>query len=396
MIFPPIELAKNGFIVFNVDESKCPITGKGYKYKDWIDLAGRDIVLQVNYEINAFGMRLGEQINTRKICSLDFDCCHKPKNSTEYLPEQQCIELLNKYNIAVDNCKDGMYSSSTAGNYNVLVDYTDVPELVNLLTKQKAKVVKKDCGLELLLAGNQVIPPTATKCKITQVLGKPRQFMGDIPFMILEVGSPVIKFITDYIEDAIVKPVEKPAIVKPVVVNTIPLQFRLQSESSGIVRDGVPTNNATVDSKVIERYTDMLMTGLNFHMEYNDYLKISGVMKTNGFSNESFCNWVATTSPKDNTHLDLWNAPCKIGKISIFTLDNICKSVNPDFYKTWLTKWKINPTFELYKQFDAIFTVDILYVTAFTSGSLAEAFKLAYGDIFRYCNKTVFHFNGVY
>ena len=80
-----------------------------------------------------------------------------------------------EYRAGVGEKLDGLYSSSTQGNFNVLVDYTNSNQLRELVkTIGKAKFTYHE--MEILLGGYQVIPPSATTCKITHEKGNPRTF----------------------------------------------------------------------------------------------------------------------------------------------------------------------------------------------------------------------------
>jgi len=259
-----------------------------------------------------YGIKCGRQMNGKFIICLDFDI-YDPTS------QKDCEKCKKCYDDYSDICgsEDGMYSSSTEGNYNVLCDITDCNELIELAEERGVETFKPivGCGLEFQITKHQVIPPTATPCKKTGRIDVRREYgVGCNAFKIVEHNDDVCL----YLERLLKINTKKPYV-------------------AGI-------NNAvgkSVDS--LEQYKDMLMNGLNFHMEdYTDYLKITGVMKTNGFDKELFCEWVATTNPKDDSHLELWDSPCKYEKMSLGVLNNICKEVNPEFYKTWYAKWFVS------------------------------------------------------
>ena len=86
---------------------------------------------------------------------------------------------------------DGIFDSSTQGNMTVLIDYTDSP-LINKFIKQLNSKHEKKYNkfviheLEILLGGNQVIPPSQTICKITGELGNSRKFRDDQMFYVIK------------------------------------------------------------------------------------------------------------------------------------------------------------------------------------------------------------------
>ena len=113
-------LVAEKFNLFNVDLDKAPINKKGKKMVKWQEKSYDELVAEHNYNSTMWELSLGEQSNGRYILSLDFDVYDKNTNST--CPNTE--KLLNDY---LSHCanKNGMYSSSTEGNMNVLVDYTE-------------------------------------------------------------------------------------------------------------------------------------------------------------------------------------------------------------------------------------------------------------------------------
>jgi len=280
---------------------------------------------------------------------------------------KMCKKYFDTYS-DVCGTEDGMYESSTEGNWNVLCDITECIDLIDLCEKRATETFKPipNCGLEFQITKHQVIPPTATPCKKTGKTDKRREFSDNAhPFKIVKPSDPIHQYLGKLL--TMTKP-------KPYIAGS--------------------NTTENKDETVIRQYTEMLMNGLNFHMaDFTDYLRIREVLKTNGFSKELFCDWVATTNPKDQTHLELWDAPCKYDKMSLGVLNNICKSVNPEFYKIWMKKWKINPN----KLLDSIFgNKNANGGYSFMDGQLADAFKLLFGDKFIYYCKKVYCFNSVY
>ena len=256
-----------------------------------------------------YGIKCGRQMNGKYIICLDFDIYDKETDSDC----KMCKKYFDTYS-DVCGTEDGMYESSTEGNWNVLCDITECIDLINLCEKRATETFKPipNCGLEFQITKHQVIPPTATPCKKTGNADKRREFSDNAhPFKIVQPTDSVHQ----YLGNLLIMKQPKPYIADS---NTI----------------------ENKDESVKKQYTEMLMNGLNFHMaDYNDYLRIREVLKTNGFSKELFCEWIATTNPKDDTHLELWDAPCKYENMNMGVLNNICKKVNPVFYKSWLAKF---------------------------------------------------------
>lgn len=175
------DLVSDRFNLFNVDNQKCPCDRNGKRMANWNTKTYDELVSEHNYKSEKWGLSLGKQSNDRYIMSLDFDCYSKNLNGD--CPATKL--LLTEY---LANCKNnhGIYSSSTEGNMNVLVDYSRSESLKSLFAKIGGNKFQNN-GLEILIRGNQVIPPTQTNCKKTQTLGNARTFQNpDFPFYIID------------------------------------------------------------------------------------------------------------------------------------------------------------------------------------------------------------------
>tara|TARA_R110002096_G_scaffold82975_2_gene192808 strand:+ start:6108 stop:8813 length:2706 start_codon:yes stop_codon:yes gene_type:complete len=189
------KLATDGFKFINVNTEKQPVDKAGNKIAKWNTLTAKQLKLKTNFNAGKFGIVLGEQDNYKLILSLDFDCC-KLQNG-EYVDCVNTIEYLKKFNAIGNNA--GMFKSSTEGNYNVLIDYTNTTILKDkLLSMEKSSYKSKSSHLELLLKGQQVIPPTATKCKRSGDLNE-REPLSEHFTNVIEDGDDVSEFILDYI-----------------------------------------------------------------------------------------------------------------------------------------------------------------------------------------------------
>jgi len=208
----PKTLVDSGYTIMNVRKhdlkingktlsAKSPINSKAFGIKDWDKMLHSELVSMCDYNKPykfGFGIRLGKQQNNKLILSLDFDCCKKIDG--EYVDCYETINLLDKYIESVGNEK-GMFSSSTEGNKNILIDYTDAPKLKEIVEGiGKNNIHRDNCGLELLIYGNQVIPPTQTKCKKNGIVGKPREFLTDVIFNVVNDDDPTSLFIIDYVK----------------------------------------------------------------------------------------------------------------------------------------------------------------------------------------------------
>ncbi len=207
------------YTLYNVNAKKVPVCGN-IPIRDWNKMSHEDLIKKLDLGIEKIGIRLGEQGNGKNILSLDFDLCNKVNG--EYVDCEETKQLLDYYYKCNNNNEEGMYTSSTINNKNVLVDYTNTTELKDkILNCKKVKIVKKDCGFELLLGGNQVIPPTMTKCKKSNQFLYPRKFLTDKPIKIINDDDPTCKFILEWFDKCEVIKTEKKTTPKKVKPNVM-------------------------------------------------------------------------------------------------------------------------------------------------------------------------------
>ena len=177
------KLVKDKYDLFNVNDKKEPVIYNDIvnytMLSEWGKKSYAELVSNHNYKIKQWGLRLGVQSNQRRILSLDFDICGKKNNDGLRVG---CNETKLKYDeyIKIKDRDDGLFSSSTSGNYNLLIDYTDCPLIIEYVIKinsAKFKFYELEILLGISSASYQVIPPTRTTCKITGVLGERYPFL---------------------------------------------------------------------------------------------------------------------------------------------------------------------------------------------------------------------------
>ena len=163
------------FYMYNVGSNKALVTKSGLNMKDWEKLTYEDLLKQHNFNSNLWGMKLGLQFNGRRVLSLDFDICGKPERTTGVrtpcpLATAKLDKLLANY-----ESRDGSFCSSTEGNMNMLVDYTNSALLCAYVERIGATKFNFH-ELEVILNSNQAIPPSMTISKLTNNLGPARSF----------------------------------------------------------------------------------------------------------------------------------------------------------------------------------------------------------------------------
>jgi len=201
-------LSWRGYKVYNVDEGKKPIDAQGGGITDWPTRTPEYFKSQLKVKAGLnYGMMLGPQENGDFIISLDFDCCGAKgpdgRLGCEYTQAKWAAYLQN-----IDR-QDGMYSSSTQGNSNVLINMKNsslLPICTGLL-EGKPVTTFADHHLEVLLLKNQVIPPSRTICKVTEKLGGHRYSSNFQFFYQLRDGDT---FLTAFLKDLFANRNKKP------------------------------------------------------------------------------------------------------------------------------------------------------------------------------------------
>lgn len=309
------KLFEDRYIVFNVTQEKRPIM------PNWSKLGYEDICKTHNLNSDLWGMRMGLHPNGRRTMVIDFDCCGPVMNGARVGCEYTKKKLAEYKAL---NILDGMFDSSTIGNANVIVDYTDCPKLQEIIgTNSKYK--KKGADLEILVgSGHQnVIPPAATKCKISGKVERPRTWVGDTPILVLQQGTDICRFIETLVLEA------KTGESNPIA----------QKEPK---RNGIELNSAEEPSrKSDDKYIDLLFNVIgNNNLDWDDYFQVAGILKSNGYCESTFMEW-SRLSEKHNEgeNKGMWRG-IKKETMDIKGLYNLARKINPSGYNQWKGKYE--------------------------------------------------------
>lgn len=292
-------LSLDGYNILNVNSNKQPVCKNGNKLSNWTTLTQPQLTEGTDFDSCMYGIRCGKQGNNKYILSLDFDCCKKKEG--EYVDCQETQQLALNYKSCAD--EEGMFKSSTQGNMNVLIDYTNTIILKDKLLKLNSnKYVRKNCNLELLIGGLQVLPPTKTKCKRTNQLIE-RKFLTDTHFKVVEDGDNVCRFILDYIT----------------------------TDKHITDEDGLTDFSKVLD---VDLTNDILLDMISddYWDDYNVWRKLIWTMKNEGYDME-VGKYYSKKSKKYNerSFISTWNAK-DVSKFSIGTIKYYAKLSNRELY----------------------------------------------------------------
>jgi hypothetical protein len=108
-----------------------------------------------------YAIRLGyNEFNERYMIALDFDI----KESNKTTDNKYCADTWENYKSTIDNL-DGMFNSSTQGNFQVLLDITESTSIREALKNYNNKIVHfghKNSSMEVLCGGITLLPPSKT------------------------------------------------------------------------------------------------------------------------------------------------------------------------------------------------------------------------------------------
>ena len=299
------------YTLYNVNSKKVPVCGI-VPISDWNKMSHEDLIKKLDLGIEKIGIRLGVQGNGKNILSLDFDLCNKING--EYINCEETKNLLDHYYECNNNNEEGMYNSSTTNNKNVLVDYTNTTELKNrILNCGRAKIVKPECGFELLLGGSQVIPPTMTKCKKSNQFLYPRKFLTDKPIKIISDDDPTCKFILEWFDKCQVKTTPKP--------------------------------NVTIENKLHDDidYAILDLIDIQYWNDFESWKRLAWAMKFENYSIDTAREYSQKSDNYDDDgFVNIWdNAPSEI-TISQGTINYYAKLSNENKYYSIARSTKIS------------------------------------------------------
>jgi hypothetical protein len=363
------KMIEHGFDVFNVFTSDSTYTKDGKEFtsiaktpckrgeydtmvafKGWEKATHDELLESIALNAKGFGLRLGEQTNKCRIMSLDFDICGDKDSEGKRVGCSETLALWEKYKNGVDR-QDGMFTSSTKTNFNVLIDYSNCQNIAKLIKKIGiAKIAKHH--LEILLAKNQVIPPTATICKCDNKTGQPRKFFNEMPFYIMTDNDFVYAFVeellTEYLKD---KKTEKKQTKietkkidkkpeKKLTVDTID-----KKEDEDIIQDDDDSGEEKEKEEDTGKWKSLLFDVIGTEkklLPFHIWYQIFGVLNTNKFSKNVWLEWNSKIdlSKSKRRPSEFWDANAgKGGSFSFFVLQGIAKQINNEKYRSWLVEY---------------------------------------------------------
>jgi len=328
-------LISQNFALFNVNLEKAPVNRYGNKMGKWELKTFEELQKEHNPRSLLWGLRMGLHENGRYIMSLDFDCCGDKNPETG--DRMGCEYTKNKFNeyTAIVDKNDGLYNSSTEGNSNVLIDYTNAPKIIDLVGKIGSKFNLH--GLELLLGNRhqQVIPPSKTNCKINKKCFIERTFKNNEPFYILTEQSTIYPFVLDLFNVHFANNNDTKK------TNT-KLQNTIIKENKVVEIVAIENNDEVSDDMYLELLNNVIRNDLvngKKKIDWDDKFHIAGILKTNNYKEEEFIKYASKAGTTEKSSSLLWKSISSSKKLSIYGLQSLAKRINHNGYKNWLIKY---------------------------------------------------------
>ena len=189
-----------------------------------------------------------------------------------------------------------------------------------------------------------------------------------------ELSDFVLKYVEQsQLYEQQLKPIPKP-LFKP---NMNPKQVQQSKDETDDDMSEISSVNSTQQTdKYLELLFDVIGNDAK-KIDWNVWFQIAGCLKSNDYDKTIFMKY-SKQNDIQNKAGSLWDG-IKKTTMSIHTLQSIAKKVNFPGYKEWLHQHEVN-----------------LYTPLFTSGLIADYFKMLYGDKFIRVDEKVYMFNGVY
>ena len=311
----------NGYSIVCCDADKKPIGCSGYGLRKWeqktfAELKSEDIENHPSYSI-----KMGKHENGETIICLDFDIYKEGGNNEEVQT------FLDEWRL--DMGDDGLYETSTEGNYAVLLNITDSPRLLREiaeLTQYCDNKMKAFGELEILYGSGscKVLPDSKTRCKKTKAI-RQSKLLGEEAMIKVDDGYECL---INYFKRATASAKEG----KKVKNNN-------NTKAEDIIKVG---NYPHFDSwsDLLMNYMKNPQTNGKYKIDRNGVLKVATALKMNDYEIGLFEDWLGRDNEYTEHAETIWNSIKEDSKMNMTVLCNICKEVDALAFKAWSNKYR--------------------------------------------------------
>lgn len=316
----------NGFSVVCCNSKKVPIGKNTFPLSKWEQKSYEELKNEDIDNHDSYCIMLGKHENGRTLICLDFDIYKEGGNN------QAVQTFLDDWK--ADSGDEALYSTSTEGNYAVLLDITDssvmMKEIEELKTYNQNKI-KAFGDLEILYgnASCKVLPNSKTICKKTKTIRTSK--------LVNENGDEVLKLNDEY--ECLID-----------LFKQSTADFKKHSKKNNTTLLKTDINIKVGEYPSVDKWTDLLMNYMgnpqkngNYLIDRNGVLKIATAMKINDYDKSFFYNWLMI-DPNNDYGLNydtIWNSIKDDSKMSMSVLCNICKEIKMnDALDAWSKKYR--------------------------------------------------------
>ena len=330
----------NGYSVVCCDFEKRPVGRTGYGLPKWeqktfAELNEEDIENHPSYSI-----KTGKHENGETIVCLDFDIYNKDGNN------EAVQTFLDEWRMEIGD--EGLYATSTEGNYALLLNMTNSPTLLREIAELKQfnnNKMKAFGELEILYGEGscKVLPESKTLCKKSKAIRQSK---------FLENGDAVMIKVDDDCECLI----------------------NLFKRATASAKEGKKPKNVGKSEDIIkvgeyphfDSWSDLLMNYMKnphkngkYKIDRNGVLKIATALKMNDYEIGLFEDWLGRDNEYYGNAETIWESVK--GEMNMSVLCNICKEVDSLALKAWSNKYREWLSVDLLKKGDA-------YVSKYLAG----------------------------
>lgn len=320
---------QNGYSIVCCDVDKRPIGRTGYGLAKWeqktfAELKDEDIENHPSYSI-----KMGKHENEQTIICLDFDIYSENGNN------QEIQAFLDEWRL--DLGEDGLYNTSTEGNYAVLLNITNSEILMREIAELKQfnnNKMKAFGELELLYGEGtcKVLPQSKTRCKKSKEIRQSKLLSEEAMIMV----DDEMECLIDYVKRA-----------------------------TASAKEGKkPKKNAKVEELVkvgeyphFDSWSDLLMnymgnphTNGKYKLDRNAVLKVATALKHNDYERGLFEDWLGEGNEYLEHAESIWDSVK--GNMDMSVLCNLCKSIDELALKAWSNKYREWLSVDLLKKGD--------------------------------------------
>ena len=330
---------QNGYSIVCCNSEKKPIGKNGFPLSKWNEKSFEELKNEDIANHDSYSIMLGKHENGRTIICLDFDIYNEGGNNKElqnYLDDWR-----------TDSGDEGIYSTSTEGNYAVLLDITNSPimmkEIEELKTYNKNKVRAFGEDLEILYGNGscKVLPHSKTMCKKTKTIRKSK--------LLNENGDNILNLDDDY--ECLIE-----------LFKQATTDFKSNSKKNKKTDLKAEINIKVGQYPSVDKWTDLLMNYMGnpqkngkYLINRNDVLKIATALKINDYDQSFFYDWlmIDPTNEYGETCETIWDSIKDNSKMPMSVLCNICKDIKMnDTLEEWSKKYREWLSLELLRKGD--------------------------------------------